>query len=160
MVTTYLMVFNSGWHREDIQRGKMHVNDHNPVPAGELFMEMILIHMAVMANDRAIRISQYSKRLLESFGITVNELETRLTELRKEGNKVIHSGIFKISFEKRNGDQTVSVKSEGIFTATINEAGAIRIEYCGDKFKQVSQIANLNTGNGNIIYQISEVISG
>ncbi|MDI6718740.1 MAG: hypothetical protein QMD46_03920 [Methanomicrobiales archaeon] len=131
----------------------------SPSRMGELLMEMLLVHMACSSRaNRKTGIAPLYKRLLETYGITVNVLEVDLLELRREGNKIQHQGTFKIDLVRNVGVEG-RVRSEGRFTAIFNEGGAIRIEYEGDNFRMVSSIANVGTETGNIVYQISEVTS-
>lgn len=141
-----------------MRKEEREMGDSKPFRIGELLMEMLLVNMACASvKGGKIELSLPNKLLLEPYGIQLHEFELGMMNLVRDGNKVIYSGTFKIDYEKDANGERERVRSDGKFKGIINEAGAIRIEYCGENFKMTSEIANMGIESGNIMYRISEI---
>jgi len=136
------------------------VAGHDAVRIGELLMEMLLVHVALDTSDRGnAGISATSRDLLKTYGITLHTFETRMKECCRDGCRTVCAGDFVIDFEKSGGESAAQrVCAAGTFRGVVNETGAIRVEYSGDRFRLVSEIANVGTDNGSVMYQVSEVV--
>jgi hypothetical protein len=122
-------------------------------------MEMLLVHGALNTSEQgSTGISATSKELLKSYGIVLHTFETRMTECCRDGNRTVCAGEFVIDFEKSGESPAQRICAVGTFRGVVNETGAMRVEYSGDRFRLVSEIANVGTDSGSVMYQVSEVV--
>jgi hypothetical protein len=135
------------------------VAGHDAVRIGELLMEMLLVHVALDTSDHGnAGISATSRDLLKTYGITLHTFETQMKECCRDGSRTVCAGNFVIDFEKSGESPAQRICAAGTFKGVVNETGAIRVEYTGDRFRLVSEIANVGTDNGSVMYQVSEVV--
>lgn len=127
---------------------------------GAVLAALLIVSMAFVpaVSAQAIK-SEWDKKMLESYGVTVNDFETKITDYNKVGDKIVYSGDFRIDVEKSIEGNLERIKSKGTFKGVINANGSVQVEYSGNDFKSNTNIVKVGTTNGNTTYQVKEVVT-
>lgn len=95
--------------------------------------------------------------LLNSYGITVNDFETKITEQYQIGDQLVFSGDFKLDVEHNIDDKLKSIKSKGTFDGVLEADGSTHIEYNGEDFKSEFDIVKIGESIDDFTYQMSQI---
>lgn len=126
---------------------------------GAMFAVLLIVGMAfVPAVSAKAEKSKYGD-YLNSYGITVNDFETKITEQYKSGNQLVFSGYFKLNVENNIDDKSKNIKSKGTFNGVLEADGSTHIEYNGEDFKSEFDIVKIGESIENFTYQMSQIIT-
>lgn len=118
---------------------------------GKLYLELLLATRVLAPQVQGSeQLYLLNRQQLSRYGIVVNELETTILECSRIGSKIILIGKYSFDIEKSLDGRPERLKSEGIITGKIQEAGEVYLKFIGHQFKFDMKIANVREINGGI----------
>jgi hypothetical protein len=120
------------------------MEDETTSRIGDLYLELLLATQVLAPQEpESEELFMMNRHLLKRYGIVVNDLETTILECSRIGSKIILIGKFSFDIEKMLDGRLERMKSEGIITGKINDAGEVYIKFLGNHFKFDMKIANV-----------------
>ncbi|MDI3484888.1 MAG: hypothetical protein PWQ51_1674 [Methanolobus sp.] len=135
----------------------MKMNEKIKVSA--IFMALLVVSLAFIPAVSAKTDISWYEQMLESKGITIHDIDVKMTNYEEVGDEIYYSGDFKIDVEKEVDNKLKKLKTKGTMSGTTKADGSTHVEYVGNNFNFVMDSSIIEEKQESVLFSYEQSLT-